>query len=115
MTYSIDQKTLEQIQDELSNYLDDLYDFRTDYSGRYMYEQKCVAWDHDESEMRFGMSLLMAIKTVAKDNEESDNELLQLARQEDWWQLINFIAGGKSDSMGRHTVTYFPDLKFVED
>lgn len=115
MTYELTKTVLDQIQDELSNYMDDLYEYRTDYSGRHMYEQQCIAWDHDESELRFGLALFQAIIEVAKADQESDNKLLQLARQEDWWELFSVISSGKSDSMGRHTVTYFPGLKFVEN
>jgi hypothetical protein len=115
MTYTVNKEFMEKVQDELSNYLDDLFDFRTDYSGRYMYEQKCVAWVHDETDLRFGMSLLMAIRQIAEDDKKLDNALLTMARQEDWWQLINLIGGGKSDNLGRNTITYFPDIQFEEE
>lgn len=115
MTYEVNKAFMDEVQDELSNYIDDLYDYRTDYSGRYMYEQECIAFVHNETELRFGMTLLMAVLQVAQDNQKIDNAVLTMARQEDWWSLINLIGGGKTDSMGRSAITYFPDIKFVEE
>lgn len=114
MTIAIPKDLLDEIHDEMSNYMDDLQDLHPDYSGRAMYGAKCIGWSHDETSERFVMTLLMTVIQVAKENTESDNPLLQLARQEDWWELLNTLSYAKSDSLGRSTITYFPDLVLEE-
>lgn len=115
MTYTITRKALDELQDELSNFMDDLDEVNTGYTGRRMYTKTCIAWVHNESELRFGTALLMALMAVTKENEVLDDELFQLVRQEDWWSLLNFIGSGHTDNMGHRVITYYPDLTLQED
>ena len=114
MTIAIPKDLLDEIHTELSNYMDDLQDMHPDYTGRGMWNGKCIGWSHDETSERFVLSLLMAVMEVSKENPNSDSPLLQMARQSDWWELLNTIAYAKSDSLGRSTITYFPDLVLEE-
>lgn len=111
MTYTITQDLLDQIHDEMSNYMDDLQEVRADYSGRGMYGKTCVGWVHEVSDLKFGAALLRALTQVAKDNPDVVNELLDIARSDDWWETLNFIDKGRQDSMGMSTITYFPNLQ----
>lgn len=110
MTYTIEKDILDQIHDEMANWMDDLGEVITDYSGRGMWNQTCVAWTHDAGSIRFGLGLFMAILQVSKDNKTSENKILQLARQEDWWELFSVISQAREDALGQRTVTYYPSI-----
>lgn len=108
--FEIDGSILNEIHDELSNYLDDVEEPIMDYEGRGMYGKKCVGWLHNTGPLRFGAALFAAIVEVSRQNPGATYPLLVLVTDQDWYGLTNFVGSGRVDSMGHRQVTYFPDL-----
>ena len=89
MPITITRDQLQQITDTLGD--DDDFSVREDYSGRGMFDATCVGFVHDCSAFELGV----AIGAILGDN------------------ALDLRA--RTDSMGRSTITYFPNLAIADD
>lgn len=72
------------------------YEFRDNYSGRFMYGQRCVGIVTDEQPIPLIVSLFGFLA------EESELDCYNIERM---------LKGAKTDDMGLSTIIYFPEIK----
>lgn len=71
------------------------------YSGRFMYGEKCIAFNTDDSVFSAIANLIEATLFLEYD------DLM--------YELSDMLRKARTDSMGLGTVIYFPSIKFEED
>lgn len=76
--------------------------FYADYSGRCMYGAKCVGIVHDVSDLRVAYAIVQASLNANLDAYDALDVLDTLARD------------ARTDSMGRSTIIYFPDVEATD-
>jgi hypothetical protein len=80
------------------------FQVREDYSGRGMYESACVGFVTDSPLELHGAICAILVEANAEWDEDSDFHGL------DW-----FLLKPRTDSMGRSSILYYPNLHLVDD
>lgn len=105
------QITQEQLDEVTSTMLTDNPDVRDDYSGRFMYGERCVGvvgTPGVEIEFAYRVAVVLADAELAEFEEDED---LVVAHQELVGEIILWLSENmRSDNMGSEMIYYWPAL-----
>lgn len=88
----------------------EIEDIRTDYSGRAMYGDRCLGYTaNDVTMFTFRLAVEICRDERASVNQDGDPSLFEVE------EMMLAIGDPRTDSMGRSTIYYWPNVVVTEE